>query len=445
MAGDKSGDEVLDRCFYFSYVGRNLLEISIGYMRKALVIGLGLSGQAAAEFLLRKGYAVIGVDSNLKALGSPGVKRLEEKGLSPFLDTDVLGVGGIELAVISPGVPASHPLYLQVIAAGAEAIGEAELALRHLDQPCIGITGTNGKTTVTMLVEHVLRGCGKKARALGNVGSPLTSYALSPDPEEILVVELSSYQLETMQTPIFNAGVILNITPDHLDRYNSMDEYAQAKCRLQQCMKNGAPLYIYEQIPHEFGHFLKSPYQTYAQSQSHESENALAARLLCKEFEISREQFYRTLETFKKPPHRIELVKIIDGISYIDDSKGTNIDAVVRAVDSCEGPVILIAGGVDKGASYQPWKKAFASKVKKIIVIGQAADKIAHELKDVFIVEIAQSLEQAVMNADLFAQRGDSVLLSPGCSSFDMFRDYAHRGEEFKRYVNQIEERRRIR
>lgn len=405
-------------------------------MGKTLVIGLGLSGQSAAEFLLRKGCGVIGVDSN---------PNLKGKGFEVFHDSSPIDMSDIEQVIISPGVSPEHPLYCEALRKGIEVIGEAELAFRHMQQPCVGITGTNGKTTVTLLAEHVFRYSGKKARALGNVGSPLSAYMLDPDPEEIIIAELSSYQLETMQTPVFDAGVILNITPDHLDRYPSMEEYAKAKCRIQNCMKKQASLYVYEKIPLEFGPLLNTPYRTFGGEGNHDSENAQAVWLLCKEFGISVQQFSAALETFKKPPHRIELVKIIDEITYIDDSKGTNIDAAIRAVESCRGPVILIAGGVDKGASYLPWKQAFKGKVKKIIAIGQAAGKIAHELKDAFAIETAESLEQAVTHADLHAQRGDTVLLSPGCSSFDMFRDYAHRGEEFKRLVNLIEERRRNR
>ena len=413
-----------------------------------LVLGLGASGLAAAEFLLSQGAKVLGIDSNRAHLET----RLQSLGLQVQHDSDPIDWNTIGRLIVSPGIDPKTAIYAQAKKRGVEIIGEAELALRHFKKPMVAVTGTNGKTTVTLMVEHILNAAGIKAKALGNVGMPLCSYLLHPGDEEAFVVELSSYQLETMHTPVFDAAVILNITPDHLERYPSMHEYAEAKCRLQFLLKGGAPLFVQTEAAREFSSLLLAKnYQTFEKVEDliplqyrvkHDRENVLAAWILCRPFSISNEQFCKALETFRKPPHRIEFVREVDGVSFYDDSKGTNIDAVCQAVGVMQGPVILIAGGVDKGASYLMWKEAFLGKVKKIIAIGEAAPKIYRELHPYFNIKLADSLSSAVEAAAGEAEKGDFVLLSPGCSSFDMFRDYAHRGEEFQYYVAQIEGRR---
>ncbi len=405
---------------------------------KALVIGLGVSGKAAALLLKSKGYTVTGVDANPKEI--VGIHVLPESSLTDLTEFDLI--------VPSPGIARTHPLYALAQRENKKIMGEAQLAFMYLDQCALGITGTNGKTTATLLVEHILKSSGRKAKAVGNVGLALCEYALAPDPDEILVVELSSFQLESMEGPFLDAAALLNITPDHLDRYASMREYAEAKLRIALCRKAHAPFYVHSKVAKEYG----VPYDCfdlayilpvgYRQWGKHDLENAQAAWALCEEIGISREEFVAAADTFEKPRHRIAFVKNIEGVSYYDDSKGTNLDAVVQSVSMMEGPVILIAGGVDKGASYVPWKECFRGRVKGIIAIGQAAEKIRRELCDEFNVEIVDSLAAAVERAKQKGTPGDVVLLSPGCSSYDMFRDYAHRGDEFQRFVNNIEERR---
>jgi UDP-N-acetylmuramoylalanine--D-glutamate ligase len=443
-------------------------------MKKVVVIGLGISGQAASELLLSEGKRVIGVDCEKVVLApSEVLKNLQAKGLTLHSETEPLDFSEIESVVVSPGIPPTNPLYACARECGIEVIGEAELSFKRLHQPCIGITGTNGKTTVTLLVEHILNAGGVCAKSLGNVGDPLATYVSKNRSKEVVVAELSSYQLETMHTAVFDAGVILNITPDHLDRYADMNAYAEAKCRLKHCMKAGAPLYVHCDVEKEFGQFLKGcAYQSYGKKSAtgfwtdksaifkgenietflplsyrnkgtHESENALAAWLMCQPFGVRKEVFLSALETFKKPSHRIEYVMTIDGVAYYDDSKGTNIDAVVHAVNAMQGPVLLIAGGVDKGASYISWASRFQNDVKRIITIGQAAEKIFRELGFAYKIEKVGSLKEAVELAAAYAKTGDNVLLSPGCSSFDMFRDYKQRGEEFKHTVYHLEERRK--
>lgn len=441
---------------------------------KTLVLGLGVSGRAAAEFLLEQNNSVLGVDSDRELLNTnEELGDLETKGLHYQYDSDFLNWDEIAQLVVSPGISPKHPIYQGALERDVPITGEAELALPHFDKPLVAVTGTNGKTTVTLLVEHILNTAGIKAKALGNVGTPLCSYLLNPSLDEVFVVELSSYQLETMRSPVFDAAVLLNITPDHLDRYANMQEYAKAKLRLQFLLKASAAFFVQADAYHEFHDLLvQKNTQTFAfgkpadlytdgsrviyrekieylmpfdyrEMGKHDYENALAAWVLCQPFSISSEQFCSALMTFRKPPHRIEFIREADGIFYYDDSKGTNIDAVIQAVKVMKGPVILIAGGVDKGASYLPWKDHFLGKVKQIVAIGQAAPKIYRELHPYFNIKLADSLASAVKTATNDAARGDFVLLSPGCSSFDMFRDYAHRGKEFQHYVQSIEGRRR--
>ncbi len=402
--------------------------------RKALVIGLGISGKSASKFLLSLGYEVYGVDQKeervLEALSS-GVKRLIEPDLKGFF-----------LVVISPGVPPTHPLIQQAILDGIDVVGEVELAFRYMKQRSVGITGTNGKTTVTLLVEHVLCSAGMKAKAIGNIGLPLTSYVEKVDFDEIAVIELSSYQLETLKSGYLDAAVILNITPDHLDRYSSLQEYAKTKISIERCIKPEGHLYVYEDVAEEYGSFFSFHFTSFGKGlTSHDLINVKAAELLCSSLGVSHEMFLKGLKTFKKPSHRIELIRELSQVSYYDDSKGTNVDAVIKAVSSMTGPTILIAGGVDKGSSYLPWKEAFQGKVKHLFLIGESALKIEEELGLFFNVQIVDSLANAVQSASSVAMPGDCVLLSPGCSSFDMFRDYVHRGEEFQRFVCLLEDK----
>jgi UDP-N-acetylmuramoylalanine--D-glutamate ligase len=224
-----------------------------------------------------------------------------------------------------------------------------------------------------------------------------------------------------------------------------MQDYARAKWRLQHLLKENGKLFVQKQTFEEFSHLLQiQNYEKiefelpsdYRNMPKHDVENAAAAWELCRPF-ISSEQFGKALKTFQKPPHRIEFVRELNGVQFFDDSKGTNIDAVIQAVYAMSGNVILIVGGLDKGASYLPWTE-FCAKVKLVIALGAAAPKIVEELHQTFKIEIADSLASAVQMAASVAKRGDCVLLSPGCASFDMFRDYAHRGEEFQRYVQTL-------
>jgi len=403
---------------------------------KALVIGLGISGKGAMALLQHLGWETVGYDDHLPHTFSSW--------------------NNIELVVVSPGVPPAHPLVQEAGQRGIETIGEIELACRHLKNRMLGVTGTNGKTTVTLLAAHLLQESGYRAIAVGNVGTPLSMEVLAHPPNTLFVTELSSFQIDTMSTRCLEGGVLLNVTPDHLDRYGTIENYAASKLRMQDLLKAEAPFYVYAPTHRQFparsattygltpdaawwseGKTLfydQKPVTDVPALKGHNLENFIAAFVLCSPWGVKSADY----QTFQKPRHRIEFVREWEGITFFDDSKGTNLDAVMRAVETFTQPLILIAGGVDKGAPYLPWIQSFKGKVTTIFALGEAAEKIEKELGDAFSVNRVATLEQAVWQSAQVAKRGDVVLLSPGCASYDMFRNYAHRGEEFQRLVREL-------
>lgn len=407
-------------------------------MSKTLILGLGVSGKSCTAFLLKQKMSVIAVDRNWeKLLFDPQVQMWMKQGLELFSDTADLNFSSIVQAIVSPGIHPDHPLIQKCKHLGIPVRGEIEFALSHLDNRCVGITGTNGKTTTTLLITHILNQAGIAARALGNVGASLSGYLMEPNPKEILLIELSSFQLETLQIRKLDAALILNLTPNHLDRHLSMEAYAKAKLQIQHCLKESAPLYVSHQLALEYGKHLKQFEVFDAPSRVAEMQNVKAARAICSLFGVS--DFDRKQESFKKPLHRMEWVAEINEVAYYNDSKATSVDAVIYGVSQLAPPLILVAGGVDKGASYRPWMDSFCRKVKKIVVFGQAAKKIEQELKSAFSIERVQVLEEAFAVASKMAVKKDTILFSPGCSSFDQFLNYEARGEEFKRMVRELE------
>lgn len=398
-------------------------------MKKILVIGYGISGRAAAAFLRSRGREVVAVDR----------KAME----GALLDRDDFPLDEFGQVILSPGVPQSHPIVRRAVAAGIEVIGEIELAFRYIRNRCVGITGSNGKTTTVLLIAHCLRAAGKRARALGNVGESLCGYLLEADPEEILVVELSSFQLETLGTRCLEMAGILNITPNHLDRHASMEEYARAKLRIADCLKEGGELWVSREVRDEWGvgqvfEEIVAPIDAARYIKLGIKKNVQAAIPFCTHFGVSKEEFWEGLETFRKPPHRIEWVADIEGVSYYNDSKSSNIHSVMHAIDLMDGPIVLLVGGIHKGASYTPWIPCFQGKVKKIIAYGEAAGKMEQELASAFHFQRVKTLQEAVSCAKMDAKEKEAVLLSPGCSSYDQFRNFEHRGEEFKRMVKEL-------
>ena len=365
-----------------------------------VVVGMGISGKAADALLKKKGKRTLCVDRE-----------------PPCIDWEE-----VEQVVVSPGVPLTNEVVKEAERRGVEVIGEVELGFRYLKNRAVGVTGTNGKTTTVRLIEHIFVNAGRKAVTVGNIGNSLCSYAMDPKEEEWLIVELSSFQLETMKSQCLDAAIFLNLTPDHFERYGTMEQYGKAKARIEQCLKERAKFWVSNQI--KVG--LKNPIYF-------EGQNGQAARFVCRDLGIAEEEIERAIKTFQKPAHRIEWVGEWEGVQFYNDSKATNVESVRYAVERCSSPIILLAGGLDKGAPYSPWIQQFQGKVKKVIAFGQAAKKIKTELENAISVQCVEGLKEAICAAVQNAKKGDTVLLSPGGSSYDQFQNYEHRGNEFKR------------
>lgn len=436
----------------------------------AIVIGFGISGQAAAALLLEMGYQVLAFDKNHETLLQlDRVKSLTQNGVA--LHSELHPIPSdvpFNLAVVSPGIPSTHPLCEKVRNREIPLLSEIELASRFVHRPLLGITGTNGKTTVTMMTAHVLNHLGISSRAMGNSGDSLANAYFSSAPTDTIALELSSYQLDTTHSACLDCAIILNITPDHLDRYGNMSLYAESKMHIFDLVKGDGERWIHEKTYREFSeHLPKMDIKRYGESADcelrrignqvfykekvafllpklyeegfrHDVENIMATYALCRRFCKSGDAFVEALATFKKPPHRLEFVRTVEGIDYYNDSKGTNVDAVVRAVEALNRPIVLIAGGVDKKTGYAPWIPAFKDKVKGVCVIGEAAYNINNELSEHYLVKQYGCLRSAVKGATELADKGDVVLLSPGCASMDMFKDYADRGSQFVTIVNTL-------
>lgn len=439
-----------------------------------VAFGLGKSGQAVVSFCSSKKIPVVIVDDKVDK-GKAWVREhnlfyevLDGRGDLGFFDTLVPKTAW---CVTSPGIALDHPLLHHCRTRGMEIVSEVEFALRIVssDPPkMIGVTGTNGKTTVVELLTHIFTHAGRRCAAVGNIGHPLVE-AISPPKEqwpEWFVVELSSFQLETTYQPLFTMGCWLNLSPNHLDRHKTMDEYRQAKQRLSQLVMRDGLFVLHEDIPPidaatecrvvrygaKGGEWTTDGVQMVMNGKavgplppqlvggvSHDLENFLAAACLATAAGISPSVIANSYQAFSKPHHRIEFIGEYGGVKYFDDSKGTNIAATAAAVASVPGPVILIAGGVHKGAPYVHWKRAFDGKVQAIIAMGQARQLIAADVGDEIPVHLAESLQEAVATASRLAPPHASVVLSPGCASFDMFQDYKDRGHQFQNCVRNLQ------
>jgi UDP-N-acetylmuramoylalanine--D-glutamate ligase len=455
-------------------LGPDLPEIA-----KAAVIGLARSGCAAVEALADREIEVVGTDA----------KAAEELGDLPARPGVTYALGGhpenvlegADLAVLSPGIPFTHPLVDAARARAIPVVSEIELASRLLPGVVVGITGTNGKSTTTALAAALLKDAGRNALACGNFGTPWISYArksAGAETQRTWVVELSSFQLEGIRRFAPDVAVHLNLTPDHLDRYRSMDDYGAAKARIfenqrepQVAVLNADdPLvarirprarrfeFSRERIPAlgtglKDGLFLadvtgKGPRvvarrDDLALPGMHNVENALAALAATLPLGVTPETAVETLLSFRGLPHRTALVRTRAGVAYYNDSKGTNIDATLKSLEGfADGRVALILGGKDKGDDFARLRPMVRRKASRVFLIGASAETIAKALRDLPGVDVvrSQTLERAVEDAAAGAAPGDVVLLSPACASFDQFRNFEHRGEVFETLVNELGE-----
>lgn len=416
--------------------------------KKILVVGGGISGISACDLLIHLGKHFVVYDDFLEE------EKWREKWAkthdfpAPLLVKEI-DYSEVEQIVLSPGVPLTHRICQEGREHSIEITGEAELAMKLAEGKVIGITGTNGKSTVVSIITHVLNKAGIPAVSLGNIGKPLAAYFCHPKKEEVLVLELSSFQLETLESAKLDCAMIVNITPDHLDHHASFADYAAAKLSIAHRRKKGAPLFVDQKIKEQYCEDISDVVSIGAKEHLIEDvpregiwkldlmrKNLLASFLVVEQFGISLAQFISLARDFPSLPHRLEYVGKIGERSVYNDSKGTTPEATVAAVHSVENPVTLLVGGLDKGLSFAVWKKEFVGKVDQVIAFGRAAEKIVEEIEKSVEVKRVDTLQEALDLAS-FEGKG-SVVLSPGCASFDQFDNYIHRGEVFVKLIEQI-------
>jgi UDP-N-acetylmuramoylalanine--D-glutamate ligase len=404
--------------------------------RRALVVGLARSGHAAALALALRGVEVVAADRSRDA--DPG--RLAEVGVEVHLGSEEESVvEGVELVVKSPGVPAESPL---VVAARTRAIpiwSEVELGYRLLHgNPLIGVTGTNGKTTTIELIAAILRAGGRSVEVAGNVGRPLTDVAEQIEPGATVVCELSSFQLEDVHTLSCDVAVLLNLEPDHLDRHGTFDAYRDAKLRIferarAKIVPRGLGLHGIE-----FAADDPLPAEPLMPG-SHNRENAAAATAAARAAGVGEEAIAEALRTFPGVPHRLELVRELHGVRYVNDSKATNTAAARRGAAAYDAPIRLILGGSLKGEDFEPFARELPGNVASIYLVGEASDQLAVALDAAgrsysLDGDLAHALEHAAADAEA----GDVVLLSPAAASFDQFDNFEQRGDTFRRLVQEL-------
>ena len=407
-------------------------------------MGLARSGEAAGLALARRGVAVIGVDRNEDL--DPG--RLRAGGVEVVLGADDPALlEGVDLLVKSPGVPAEAPLAAAARERGLTIWSEVELGARLLANPILGVTGTNGKTTTSELLGEVFRAAGKRVAVAGNVGRPLTGLDGALPEDAWVVCELSSFQLEDIEEFRPSIAVLLNLTPDHLDRYEGFEEYRGAKLRIfeNQLEEDVAVVPAgFGEVPGrarrvEFDLDDALPAEPLIPGE-HNRENAAAATAAARAAGISDDAIARALVSFEGVPHRLELVREIDGVRFVNDSKATNPEAAERALSAYPPGIRLILGGSRKSSSYDRLARAAAERgVAKAYLIGESADDNAEALAAAGVRFTGSvTLEQAIADAYADAERGEVVLLSPACASFDQFRDFEERGERFRELVSAL-------
>ena len=418
---------------------------------KALVVGMEKSGQASAAFLREYGAVVTVTD--LKPLDLPGFRP----------QSDELFAEAWKLIVLSPGVPADLPALEKARERGVSVIGEIELAAPYLRGNTIGITGSNGKTTTTSLVGHILRSAEVPVQVGGNIGTPVIAMTETSRDDQWNVLELSSFQLETAKTFRTKIGVCLNVTQNHLDRHHTMEQYTAAKGNLfrMQLPDSFAVLNQNDAACRSFAGITKATTVWFSPKEihdaqlwlsdaslmpladvpipgAHNAENVLAAAHVAQLAGVEIEKIAAAVRTFKAVEHRLEYTAMLGGVRYYNDSKATSVDAALKAIDSFESGLWVIMGGKDKGSDYTVLRDPLSRKAKAVLLIGAAAEKIAKDLEGAVKVIRCGTLSSAVSEAARAAISGDTVLLAPACASFDQFNSYEHRGQVFKQLVKDL-------
>ena len=446
--------------------------------KRVLVVGLGRSGVAAALFLKDRGARVTVSDTKSEDELRQEIPALLDQGVTvetgghgerTFQDQDLI--------VVSPGVPVDAEPLVQARALGQPVIGEIELAAQFFSGTIVAITGSNGKTTTTSLTGEVLARAGLDTLVGGNIGTPAISLVQGSGPRSVMVLEISSFQLETIRSFHAQIAVILNVTPDHLDRHRTFAAYVDAKARIfenqtaedfallnaddptcvELAARARAPVYWFsrKQQPDQ-GAFVidgRIVYRSHGKQEEimavaeiplkggHNVENVLAAVLAGRLMGCEAEKIRSAIRGFKAVEHRLEYVRTLDGVDYYNDSKATNVDATIKALESFPANIHLILGGKDKGSDYRTLTPLIKERVKCVYTIGAAAEKIASQIKSAAAIVPSGTLARAVAQAAESARAGDVVLLAPACASFDQFENYEHRGRVFKGLVAKLPSR----
>ncbi len=449
--------------------------------KKVLVIGLGKSGTGLVEFLNRHAKSVIAFDSNESVKEHYSIDNYSN--VEFFFGKNPSGEELVDLVVISPGIPLDLPFVQRFYDRKVKVIGEVELAYQSAKGRFVGITGTNGKTTTTALTGEIFKNAGHDTRVVGNIGNPIISEVESSTDETVFVAELSSFQLETIDQLHCHSAVIINLTPDHLNRHKTMENYVDAKLRIFENQdKNDFSIInlddpycdeieektTAEKIFFSSNEDLSTSHLEKTLSISddviiykdatdlhkvvelkdiflkgkHNYENILVASALAISFGIDVETIAETVREFKGVEHRLEFVRELGGVKYYNDSKGTNPDASIKAIEALEKNIILIAGGMDKKSEFDSFVSLFPQSVKYVLLLGETRQIIADSLDKIGFTKYSfvNNMDEAVRKANEMASAGDQVLLSPACASWDMYSCFEERGDHFKGLVNRLEE-----
>lgn len=448
--------------------------------KKVLVVGMGRSGIAATQAMLKLGAKVFVQDSKPVLDIEPQlVNFLINKNVKCYFAEKPSCLDEIDMMILSPGVPTEIDFIQEAIEKGVEVVGELEIAYRVGNGNYVAITGTNGKTTTTTLVGEIFRNAKRKTYVVGNIGVAVISMALSAELDSWLITETSSFQLETTRDFKPKISTILNLTPDHLDRHHTMENYGNAKAKVFQnqdedgyyvanyddptsfelskkCEKAKiVPFSRKQQLPYGVfvcedeiviknneGNLIKiSPVKDLKIPGTHNLENALAAVAISYLAGIEPKIISETLKSFNGVEHRLEYCGVVDGIKFVNDSKGTNPDASIKAIEAMEENIILIAGGYDKGSDFKEFINSFDGRVKHMVLLGKTAEKIKQQAEELGFknITVTKNMEDCVKESFESANPGDTVLLSPACASWDMYTCFEQRGEHFKNCVHGLE------
>jgi UDP-N-acetylmuramoylalanine--D-glutamate ligase len=435
---------------------------------KILVVGGAVTGISVSRFLAKRGAHVTLTDSSLLSGKEEEISHIKDMGVSLDLGGHKIeNFKNSDLIVLSPGVPLYIEPMLEARRRKVRIMGEVELAYRYLEAPILAVTGTNGKTTTTAILGDMLKGCGMKVKVGGNIGEPLIDLVDGSGDLDFVVAEISSFQLEAIEEFRPYVAILTNITPDHLDRYKNFEEYVLAKMNIFKNQKasdfavlNGddeevlkrkgeilaKKIFFSRTKEEKDGVFLKDgKIKSMVASGSfaydpgeypirgvHNMENIMAAIAASAVVGCGGENLDRAIKKFRPISHRLELVNTVGGVGFYNDSKATNVGAALKSIESFDGGIHLIMGGVDKGGSYRPLIEPIRERVVSLYLIGEAKDKIKNEIGGIVPTFTAEGMEQAVTLAFERASSGDVVLLAPACSSFDMYENYKVRGEHFK-------------